>query len=117
MTTAEQALGMQEGSRGRSGRKDKEGGEETIKIKPIKDAAKDVLKLMRKADAARGQVSDAIKALAERSGTNASNLKRLFKASLKGNFADVRRDVDQQSVLFEQVGEISEGVGVETKAD
>lgn len=108
MTTSHtEALDLKPGSRG--GRRDRDGGEETIKIKPIKDSAKEVMRLMRRADDAKTELSDAIKALAERSGTNASNLKRLFKASFKGNFTDVRRDVDQQSVLFEQVGEIATG--------
>lgn len=101
-----QNLDFKPGSRGR---KNSDGSEEVIKLKPIKDAANDVMKLMRKADVAKKEASDAINALAERSNTNASNLKRLFRASIKGNFADVRRDVDQQSVLFEQVGEIGQG--------
>jgi hypothetical protein len=98
------------GTRSRSGgRKDNDGSEETIKIQPIKDGAAEVMKLYRKADSAKTACNDAMKLLAERSGTNVSNLKKLFKASFKGNFSDVRRDIDQQSVLFESVGEIAGG--------
>ena len=98
------------GTRSKSGgRRDKEGTEETIKIQPIKDGSAEVMKLYRKAESAKTAANEAMKALAERSGTNVSNLKKLFKASFKGNFVDVRRDVDQQSVLFETVGEIPGG--------
>lgn len=105
-TQQERALDLRPGARGR---KDRDGTEETIKIKPIKDASKEVMKLLRRAETAKTECDDAFKLLAERSGTNVSNLKKLFKASLKGNYADVRRDIDQQSVIFEQVGEISSG--------
>lgn len=105
-TGNEKALDLRPGARGR---RDHDGSEETIKIQPIKDGAKEVMKLMRKAETAKIEANDAFKLLAERSGTNVSNLKKLFKASLKGNYADVRRDIDQQSVLFESVGEISAG--------
>lgn len=93
----------------RRGRRDADGSEEVIKFKPIRDAAKDIMRLLNKAEKAKADVSDAFKGLAERSGTNVSNLKRLFKASYNGNFADVRRDVDQQSILFEEIGEIEGG--------
>lgn len=67
------------------------------------------MKLLRKAETAKTNSNEAFKALAERSGTTVGNLKRLFRASYKGNYADARRDIDQQSVLFEQVGEIPGG--------
>jgi len=99
-------LDLKPGSRGR---RDREGGEEVIKIAPIKEAAAQCMKLLNRMETAKADFSDAIKLLAERSGTNAANLKKLFKASHKGNFSDVRRDIDQQSVLFEQVGEVQGG--------
>lgn len=96
-------------TRGSRGRKDHDGVEETIKIQPIKDGAADVMKLVRKAENAKTLVNEAYKALAERAGVNVTSLKKLFKASYKGNFEDVRRDIDQQSALFESVGEIAGG--------
>lgn len=96
-------------TRSARGRKDSEGTQEIIKIKPIKDASADVMKLLRKAETAKAEANEAFKSLAERSGTNVSSLKKLFRSSLKGNFADVRNEVDQLSLLFEQVGEIQGG--------
>lgn len=93
----------------RRGRRDADGSEEVIKFKPIRDAAKDIMRLMNKAEKAKTDCNEAFKGLAERSGTNVANLKRLFKASYNGNFSDVRRDVDQQSVLFEEIGELQGG--------
>lgn len=100
-------LGLQ--SRRAGGRKDREGTEETIRIQPIKEGAAEVMKLMRRAEDAKTKVNEAFEALAKRSGTTVANLKKLFKSSLKGTFAEARRDVDQQQVLFEQVGEIPGG--------
>lgn len=105
-TQSEAALDLRPGSRGR---KEKDGTEETIKVQPIKDACSEMMKLYKKLETARGNFNDGIKAVAERSGVNSSTLKKLVKASADGNFVDVRRKVDQQSIVFEQVGEIAGG--------
>lgn len=97
----------------RSGRANRDGTEETIKIKPIKDACADLMKLHKKAENAKADYRTAVKGVAERSGTNAANINKLVKASSKGNYSDVRRDIDQQSVIFEQVGEIAGGKGAD----
>lgn len=98
------------GTRARNGgRQDRDGTSEVIKIADIKQGSAEVMKLYRKAETAKTSLNEALKALAERSGTNTGNLKKLFKASYKGNFAEARRDLDQQTVLFEQVGEIAGG--------
>ena len=93
----------------RRGRKDRDGTEETIDFQIIKDRAPEIMKLFRKSEAAKTLLNEGFKALAEVSGTNTGNLKKLFRSSLKGNFADARRDVDQQQVLFETIGEIQGG--------
>jgi hypothetical protein len=105
-TQTQTALDMKPGARGR---KSADGSAEVIKITPIKEGAAEVMKLMRRAESAKTQAAEALEALAERSGTNVSVLKKLFKASLKGNFSDVRRDVDQAADLFERVGELPGG--------
>lgn len=95
----------------RPGRKGKDGGEEIIKFSTIKERSAEQMKLIRRADSAKNAMNDGFKALAEASGTNVSNLKKLFKASFNGNFKDVQRDIDQQQVLFETLGEIPGGGG------
>lgn len=103
------ATGTLPGTDRKPGRRDKDGTEETIKLKPIKDRMAEQMKLMRRADDAKTKMNEGFKSLAEASGTNVTNLKRLFRASFNGNFADARRDIDQQQVLFEQIGEIPGG--------
>lgn len=89
-----------------AGRKAKDGTDEVIRTKPIKDACKDMMTLYMKKQQANADFNAAVKAVAERSNTNASNIKKLIAASASGNFADIRRGVDQQAILFEEVGEI-----------
>lgn len=105
-TQAETALNMQPGARGRKGR---DGSEETIKIKPIKDAVGDLMRLYKKAELALADYNNAAKGVAERSNANTADIKRLIKASAKGNYQDVRRHIEQQQVLFEAVGEVPAG--------
>lgn len=93
------------------GRRDKDGGEEVIKLKPIKDRMGEQMKLLRRAEDAKTKSNEGFKELAKASGTNVGNLKKLFRASNGGNFKDVQRDIDQQQVLFEQIGEIPGGGG------
>lgn len=107
---AETTAGARKGAKGR---KDRDGIEEVIKVAPIKEASGEVMRLLKRSLNAAGDYKAALKAMAERSNTNSRNLNRLFKASEKGNFADVRRDVDQQQVLFEMVGEIQGGAETE----
>lgn len=91
------------------GRRTKDGGEEVIKFQTIKDRMGEQMKLIRRSDDAKTKMNEGFKALAEASGTNVGNLKKIFKASYNGNFKDVQRDIDQQQVLFETIGEIPGG--------
>lgn len=92
-----------------SGRKDPDGGEEIIKFQPTKEACADMIKLYQKMLAAKVVFNECVKGVAERSNTNAATLKKLVRASAGGNFADVRRDVDQFAIVFEEIGEIAGG--------
>jgi hypothetical protein len=103
-TQAEKALGLKPGSRGR---KSRDGGEETIKLKPIKDAVRELMALYKKAEGAMADYNNLRKIVAERSNCNSADLNKLIKSSAKGNYEDVRRHIEQQQVLFEGVGEIS----------
>lgn len=107
-TSPDQALDLPPGGRGR-GRKSSDGSEETIKIKPIKDAVGELMTLYKKAETAQAEYNNARKLVSERSNCNSADLNRLIKSSAKGNFEDVRRHIEQQSVLFEAVGEVPGG--------
>ena len=105
-TQAETALGLSTGTRGR---KDSHGNEEVPDYKTIKQASAELMKLMRRQQAIGVEVNEAFKAVAEKSNTKAAHLRKIFKASLAGRFVDARNDADQQSVMFEMVGEIAAG--------
>lgn len=109
-TTQEQALDLQPGSRGR-GRKNSRGEEEVPNYKTVKDASANLMKLLRRQSVLNTEINEAFKAVAERSNTRAAHLRKLFKASLAGRFVDARNDADQQSVMFEMVGEVAAGPG------
>ena len=105
-TQAETALGLSKGGRGR---KNSRGDEEVPKYETVKEKSAELMKLLRRQAVINTEVNEAFTAVAERSNTKASHLRKLFKASLKGRFVDARNDADQQSVMFEMVGEVAAG--------
>jgi len=106
-TSTQERLPGTEGKR--TGRKDKDGTEALPNYIRIKDAAKELMRSYKKMEAAREAFNDTVKAIAERGNVNTSSLKKLVRDSASGNFADRRRMIDQQSELFEMVGEIAGG--------
>lgn len=89
------------------GRKGAGGTKEVPDFPEIKKATSELMKRFKKLEHARDDYNDAVAKVAERTNVNARNLNKLIKSSAKGNFVDVRRDVDQQGALFEMVGEVS----------
>lgn len=108
-TGTDQALDLRPGSRGRSsGRKDKDGIEQPIKVKPLKDECPRLMRLLRRVKDAQTEYKEALNKVCEANGANTSDVNRLLKSSLKGNFEDVKRHVEQQAIIFEEVGEVSD---------
>jgi len=97
----------------RTGRKDRDGTEESPNFPKIKDGCKEMMRAYKKLESAREAFNDTVKAVADRGNFNAATLKRLVRASASGNFADHRRMIDQQAVIFEMVGEIPGGASGE----
>lgn len=93
----------------RGGRKSAGGTSEVPDFPSIKEGAADLMKRFKKLQNAKDDYQDACAKLAERSNTNARNINRLVKSSYKGNFADVRRDVEQTAAMFDIVGELPGG--------
>lgn len=97
------------GTAGRNrGRQNRDGTEETVKVKPLKDECPRLLKMLRKGTDAMTDYKEALKAVCEANGANSADVAKLLKASLKGNYEDVRRHVEQQAIIFEAVGEVSD---------
>lgn len=91
--------------------KDKDDGA-TITLEPVKKALRDLGHLATKAAEANEKLKDAVKAVAEKSGLNASVVKRLVKAHSgnRSHFDDEKRKVQQLGIAFEDIeyeGEIT----------
>jgi hypothetical protein len=108
-TSREQALDLEPGSRGRGGgRKNRDGIEEAPKVPTLKQACPRLLRLYRQAQEHMTEYKEALTKICEANHANAGDVNRLIKASFKGNFEDVRRHVEQQQIIFEGVGEVSD---------
>ena len=80
-----------------------EGGQEaTVNMEPINTRMKHLIGLYRKAEEAAKDLSEAIKATAEESGTLAVNVRRLVAAKAGEDFDDTKRKVVQLSLIFEE---------------
>jgi hypothetical protein len=104
--TQEQLPGTQRRS---TGRKDRDGTEESPDFTSIKKGCAEMMLAYKKLESAREAFNDCVKAVSERGNCNAATLKRLVRASASGNFTDHRRMIEQQSIVFEMVGEIPGG--------
>ena len=91
------------------GRKDKDGGEKVISLKPLKDATKDLMGLYRKSQLSKDDYNLAAKAVAERAGLNTSAVKKLISSSYAGNHTEALRDAEQLSLVLSEVGEVATG--------
>lgn len=93
----------------RTGRRSAGGTQEVPDFATVKEGVGDLMKRFKKLQNAKDDYQDACAKLAERTNTNARNLNKLVKSSFKGTFDDARRDIDQQSAMFEIVGKVPGG--------
>jgi hypothetical protein len=100
---ASEALGLQQGSRGRAGRKDSSGQEQTFNPEAVQTRADDLVRLYRSQQHAATDFSDAIKAVAEKAGINAASLRKWVVAKAGDDFDAVREKVRQLALVFEEV--------------
>lgn len=91
------------------GRKDKEGQEAVIKLAELRDRIDDLVLLHGRAKDARTVYGDAVKAAAEKSGLLASVVRKFVAARASEDFAEHSRKAEQLALVFEKVGEISNG--------
>lgn len=88
-----------------AGRRDSTGTPATMSTKPVKEMLKDLITLETKRVAATEKFNDQVNAVAEKAGFSASNLRRLVKAHAKDKFQEVKRDIEQLGILFDDVTE------------
>jgi hypothetical protein len=81
------------------------GQEQAIQIGKISDKLDHLLKLHRKCEEAKENLSDAIKAVAESGGIHASVLKRFVAARGGDGFTKAKIKSEQLQLLFDEIGE------------
>lgn len=93
-------------AKGTRGRKNAEKQEAVCKPEVVEKRMKELVRLHIASKEAATDESEAIKATAEASGYNASNIRALVVANAGDAFADKKRNVEQQYELFDEVGEV-----------
>jgi hypothetical protein len=86
------------------GRADKDGQEQVINLKPLREAVKDLGVLKAKLEEHREKLNAAIKKVAEQSGLNSPAVRRLVNARHSDNFDEVKRSIDQAQLVFDELG-------------
>ena len=94
-----------ETKKGARARKDEAGQEAAIKLESLVKKIDELITLKRKVETASADYGDAIKAAAEESGLQASTVRRFVTARAGERFNEIKRDVDQLALVFDEVGE------------
>jgi hypothetical protein len=87
------------------GRKDADKQEAITQPDVINGRIDELLRLYGASQSAGVEFSDAVKAAAEASGYNVAAIRKFVVARAGENFADKKRDLQQQMELFDEVGE------------
>lgn len=85
-------------------RKDKDGQEAVIKLDRLRDKVDHLLSLFRAQADAATEYGDAVKAVAEVSGLNASTVRKFIAARAGDDFEEAARKYEQLAMVFEEVG-------------
>src|SRR5262245_11296374 len=88
-----------------AGRKDGDGQEAVMKAKPVKDKIAHLVKLYQAHEESGTDLSEAIKAVAEKAGVNAKALRKFVSARAGEDYEEAHRNVLQMQFLFDKVGE------------
>lgn len=87
------------------GRRDKDGTEHTITLQPLRKKLKHLMTLKESSDAAREQLSKAVKGVAEETGLMSAVVRKLVNARCGERFDDERRAAEQTALIFDEIGE------------
>ncbi len=86
------------------GRKNADKQEAIIDNSIIKARIEEMVKLKKASDTASDEFSEAIKFVAESAGLNASAVRKFVLARAGEHFEDKKKECEQLSLLFEEVG-------------
>lgn len=87
------------------GRKDDEKQPAVTKPQVVGERIEELVRLHGASVTAATEAKEAITKCAEDSGYNAANVRKLVLARYGEKFPEVKRNIDQQAELFEEVGE------------
>jgi hypothetical protein len=89
---------------GAKGRKDRAGQEAVIKLAPVRERVDELVVLYQTYKQSGEDLNEGIKALAEASGLMAAVIRKFIVARAGENFTEKKREADQLSLVFEEVG-------------
>lgn len=98
-------LATEGGRRKAVARKDSDGIEKTINLTDLPSKIKMLEKKLVTANEAATDYKDAVKAVAEKCGLQASVINKGVKAIVADKVAEKKRDAEQLAMVFEEVGE------------
>ena len=90
---------------GPKGRKDKDHQEQVIKHESLATRMEELVKLHHASASAGEELNDAIKVAAEESGLLASVVRKFVTARAGEKYEEKKREVDQLSLCFDEIGE------------
>lgn len=93
------------GGKSPRGRKTEDGQEQAINLTALKKGIGELVDLHIRKKSAADDLSSAIKAIAEKSGLLSAAIRKLVKARAGEKFEDKKREVEQLSLVFEEIGE------------
>jgi len=100
-----QAAQGQTGKTTALGRKDGTGQDAVVTMDPVKERVEELIELYVKSGDAAAKFNEAIKTTAEKSGLLASTVRKFVVARAGEKFDEVKREVEQLALVFDEVGE------------
>lgn len=85
------------------GRKESQGQEKVIEMDALRQSLPELIQLYGSAQEAKAKLSDAVKAVAEKSGLLSSTVKRVVKAKANQTWEEAKRNAQQLSLVFEEI--------------
>jgi hypothetical protein len=101
---AEAPIIRRRGRKPKLGRVDHDGQEASIKLDAIREGVDNLVSLYRAAEEAGTDLSEAIKAVAEKSGLLATVVRKFIAAKAGEQYEERKRQCEQLSLVFEEVG-------------
>ena len=84
-------------------RKDDNGQEAVIEMDKLRESVSELCRLKTKADEVKNDYSEAVKAVAEKSGLQSAVIRQYIAAKVAEKIETYKRNADQLSLVFEEI--------------